>query len=97
MVEVASSKSMDALEKISKEELVELKGELEKKRDKLDFISVIKLVKVLSRKVITRELLGETKIGKTISSLGQLPVPEGRKDLDSEVQEIRNKAAELVE
>lgn len=106
MVEVASSKPVDqlkskgaaaSLEKISQEELLELKNDLLQKVDKCEYVSVAKIVRVLSRKRITRDLLKDTLIGKTISSLTKLSCPPSRKDLDGEVQEIKTLATDLVE
>jgi hypothetical protein len=40
---------------------------------------------VLEAKIITKELLEETLIGKTISSLSQMTTPKDRDDLISEI------------
>ena len=103
MAEVASSKSVEAangsasLEKISTEELAELRDELQKKSDKLDFIAVLKLLCVLSKKQITRDLLKDTLIGKNITALTKMACQPSRKDLEGELQAIKRKAAKLIE
>lgn len=56
-------------EKISKEELIEIKGDIEKSKGSSDYHNLIKQLLILSKKQITRDLLGSTMIGKLISSL----------------------------
>lgn len=56
-------------EKISKEELIEIKGDIEKSKGSSDYPNLIKQLLILSKKQITRDLLGSTMIGKLISSL----------------------------
>ena len=56
-------------EKISKEELIEIKGYIEKSKGSSDYPNLIKQLLILSKKQITRDLLGSTMIGKLISSL----------------------------
>ena len=56
-------------EKISKEELIEIKGDIKKSKGSSDYPNLIKQLLILSKKQITRDLLGSTMIGKLISSL----------------------------
>lgn len=83
------------LEKISHEELTELKGDLEKNRSSGDLVTVYKILKVLQSKMITRELLASTMIGKTISSLMQVQ-PAGP-HAEDEAQQVRSLSSDIVE
>jgi hypothetical protein len=58
---------------------------------------VLQILRVLGRKRITRELLKDTLIGKNITGLTKLVCPPSRKDLDGELQEIKERAQELIE
>ncbi|CDW76467.1 transcription elongation factor a 1 [Stylonychia lemnae] len=83
------------LERITDDELLDLKKALEKKKDSEDFYGILSVLKVLTHKQITLEHLQNTKIGKTISSLTKIEVKG--KDSDNEAQNIRQQAESLIE
>ena len=86
-----------AKERISPEELSEIKASLETAKSKADIATIGKLLVVLQAKLITRKLLEETVIGKTLSTLCKLTVPDNRKDLSEDVSDIKKRASVLVE
>lgn len=59
------------LEKISVEEIVEIRDDIAKQMDKskADSTKTLSILKVLAKKKIDRNLLVESKIGKTITRL----------------------------
>ncbi len=79
----------DKLEKVSSELLLERKGELEKALSSHKFHTVISLLKVLKKTLITRELLADTLIGKTLTSCSNSQAPKDRGDLEGEASQIR--------
>jgi predicted lipoprotein len=77
------------LEKISSEQLKDRKAEIEKLKGKHDYHNVASILKLLQKSQITRELLQETLIGKTMTALSQLQTPPEHGDKESEVKEVR--------
>jgi hypothetical protein len=59
--------STPILEPISKEELIELGNSLDKAKQNPEVS--LKLLKVLDKKIVTAELLVDTKIGKRLSAV----------------------------
>lgn len=59
-------------EKISPEDLTDLKQQLEKKRDAYDYAAILSVLKLLQKKQINLELLKTTQIGKTLSALSKI-------------------------
>jgi hypothetical protein len=72
------------LVKITPEELKERKADLEKFLKTNDLRNVLNILKVLKKTAITRELLAETLIGKTITTCSNLQLPKDHGDLESE-------------
>ena len=81
------------LEKISHEELMELKSDIEKKKN--DPPTVVSLLKVLQRKQITSDLLRSTKIGKTIANMAGGPADSDKGNEDERA--IKSLSSGLVE
>lgn len=92
-MEVKSSLAdLAKLEKISHEELMELKNDIEKKKN--DKVTLLSILKVLQKKKITSDLLRSTKIGKTISNL------TGTSDSGPQTDEdisVKNISSNLIE
>ena len=79
MVEAASTKDQkkDASvkeEPISPEELLEIGIQLRAKKDEPEH--ALKILKILDRKQVTAKLLIETKIGKCLTAVNEVPDPE---------------------
>ena len=90
--ELASSLPLPKQEKISPEELLEFKCDLERKRQ--DLTKVIGIMQVLLRKQVTLDLLKQTMIGKTVASFRNVStVPKG----EDEARVVRNLSNKLVE
>lgn len=83
--------------KISSEELIEIKGSLEKARSKLEIDVILKILGNLGSLHITKEHLQVTKIGKTLTSVTQLQLPNDRQDLAKDVELAVRQASKLVD
>ncbi len=60
------------LEKVTEEELLELKAAIEKKLASKDYPTIGSVLKVVSKKDVSYDLLKVTKIGKTLADLKNL-------------------------
>lgn len=84
------------LEKVSSQLLLETKGDLEKALSSHKFHTVIALLKVLKKTLITRELLADTLIGKTLTSCSKAQAPKEHGDLEGEASQVREISAEIL-
>eukprot|EP00347_Sterkiella_histriomuscorum_P019547 403341216 len=86
--------SQDQQEAISKDDLSELKFTLEKKQANHDYATIQSILKMLEFKQITYDLLKETLIGKTITSLTKIEAIND--DAKNDAEKVRQKAAGLL-
>jgi len=84
------------LEKVSAEVLIEHKADLDKLRTSHDYSNIAKLLKRLQRTQMTKELLVQTLIGKTMTTLSELQTPPEHGDKESEVKEVREMSSQLI-
>lgn len=84
------------LEKISSEELLERKADLEKALSSQQFHTVVSCLKVLQKTQITRQLLEETLIGKTLTSCSKVITPKEHGDLEGDAELIRTISADIL-
>ena len=84
------------LEKTSSEELLERKADLEKALSSHQFHTVVSCLKVLQKTQITRQLLEDTMIGKTLTSCSKLVTPKEHGDLEGDAEKIRNISGEIL-
>lgn len=86
--------SSSSLEPISKDELLDLKQTLEKKLSNHDYATLQSVLKILDFKQITLDLLKETLIGKTITSLTKIEAQN--EDARDETEKVKQKADSLL-
>lgn len=84
------------LEKISSEELLERKADLEKALSSHEFHTVVSCLKVLQKTLITRQLLEDTLIGKTLTSCSKVVTPKEHGDLEGDAEKIRTISGEIL-
>ena len=92
-MEAKSLSDLAKLEKISHEELSELKNDIDKKKN--DATTLVSLLKVLQKKQITSDLLRSTKIGKTIANLAGGPVDSDK--LSEEDKTVKDLSSNLID
>jgi phenylalanyl-tRNA synthetase alpha subunit len=75
----------------------ELRAAFENARHALVYATLFKQLRALSAKVITKEILKSTEIGKIVNKLSSLEAPESRGDLKEEARQVRAIAKEILE
>ena len=89
---VSDQPVVSSLERISAEELTELKLDLEKKKS--DMAVVIGILKLLQKKLITFDLLRQTMIGKTLTSLKKTTAANASQE--EEAKQVRSLSEKLI-
>ena len=84
------------LTKVSSAILIEDKADLERLRGKYDFGNLYKLLKKIKSYDMSRELLVETLIGKSLTPLSVIEAPADRKDLEEEAQKVRKISSDIL-
>ena len=73
-----------------------MKAALEKSHSGHNFHTLAKQLKALSAKIITKDLLRATNVGKTLTVLSNLQTPADRGDLEGDASTVRSLATELL-
>lgn len=92
-----SHHSLPATENTTEDELKDFRTTLEKSFHSQQYTETYKQLKALSAKVVNRDLLKATSIGKLITTLSLAEVPSERGDLLGDIKDMKALAKEILE